>query len=627
MSWKFGADAARGRAGRTIALAVIASTMAGALIGTTAAVAAPVRAAAPASIPALAPGSLPIGVPWQQRLEARWNADPSVPLPSTTRHITVTVPRALFDFDSPITAQLNGAHNSALTVSSVDRVARTVDVEVPDGYFGSPVGGPRPNGSPDYFLVLRSSRPTPAGVVLPPTEHASSYLSSGIIGIGFSVGGPGATDVSRVVDFAGAANYSSSVRYWVDSGPDLHVFAGDTVSLAGGLPLEAGATTALSSEWDVTTTVPAATVVDASGLSTAVTIPSEQALSPLLNHRMWLTTSGSLEGTSVQIGTRFVVDHRPSAGPGVTTRIAAADRYWGAIAFSRVLFPVAEHPGKDVTLALAAGDKFADALSAAAATAQAGGDLLLLPHTSFVDPAVVGVASEAQRVQVAEVRPVGGQQSIDPAMSYGIADQGGTNSIFTLDGPDRYAVSQRVAWAYFPEGSAATVFVATGENFPDALAAVPAAASQGAPVLLVPGSQQVVDQATIAAIRRLGAKKIVIVGGPVSVSPGIEAQLSSVAPSLERIGGADRFAVATAVNTRFFPTATEAFVATGSNFPDALTGGVLAASRHAPLLLVRPDCVPTAAHAALEHWGVARTTLLGGPASLGAGVMDLRACS
>jgi putative cell wall-binding protein len=62
----------------------------------------------------------------------------------------------------------------------------------------------------------------------------------------------------------------------------------------------------------------------------------------------------------------------------------------------------------------------------------------------------------------------------------------------------------------------------------------------------------------------------VIVGGPVSVSPGIEGQLGKLFPGeVERITGSDRYEVSTAVNTRFFPTAEEAFVATGATFADA----------------------------------------------------------
>jgi putative cell wall-binding protein len=334
-----------------------------------------------------------------------------------------------------------------------------------------------------------------------------------------------------------------------------------------------------------------------------------------------LRVYGKTAAGSIDVGGPVTIVHTANSGPGVTTRIAGWDRYDGSVVQSHEQFDNDSLIRPPMTLA--SGEKFADSLSAAAATAHVAGSLLLVKQGYDVNQRA---DREAGRLRPSTLVTVGGPESVSDWVAQGVANSAVETVSSRVGGADRYEVSRKTAERFWPDG-AATVFVATGLDFPDALAAVPAAASQEAPMLLVPGSQKTLDQSTLETLATLEAQHIVIVGGPKSVSPGIASQLDAQLPGdVERITGADRYEVSTAVNTRFFPTAQEAFVATGATFADALTGGVLAASKHAPLLLVRHDCVPVSAHAALESWGVSRTTLLGGPASLESTVEDLVPC-
>src|SRR4029077_3579212 len=86
------------------------------------------------------------------------------------------------------------------------------------------------------------------------------------------------------------------------------------------------------------------------------------------------------------------------------------------------------------------------------------------------------------------------------------------------------------------------VFVVSGANFPDGLAAGPAAAALGAPILLVP-STGAVPAAVMAELQRLSPAQIYVAGGRGAVSDGIVATLLSVAP-VQRLFGADRYATA-----------------------------------------------------------------------------------
>lgn len=96
-------------------------------------------------------------------------------------------------------------------------------------------------------------------------------------------------------------------------------------------------------------------------------------------------------------------------------------------------------------------------------------------------------------------------------------------------------------------------YVATGENFPDALGAGPAAATDTGPVLLV--RKDSIPGPTVSELRRLKPDRIVIVGGTAVISAAVEADLGAFAPVVDRIAGADRYATAAELSKRTFPVA------------------------------------------------------------------------
>ncbi|HYM84184.1 MAG TPA: cell wall-binding repeat-containing protein [Candidatus Dormibacteraeota bacterium] len=155
-----------------------------------------------------------------------------------------------------------------------------------------------------------------------------------------------------------------------------------------------------------------------------------------------------------------------------------------------------------------------------------------------------------------------------------------------LAGADRYATAAAVSAAFAPGVPA--VYVATGRDFPDALAAGPAAARAGAPVLIVDGLAATVPPPIAAELTRLKPARIVIVGASGVVSDTIAAQLGAFGP-VGRIDGRDRYETAAAVSAATFaPGIDTVYVATGRNFPDALSGGALSGLVPGPMLLVDP---------------------------------------
>lgn len=194
------------------------------------------------------------------------------------------------------------------------------------------------------------------------------------------------------------------------------------------------------------------------------------------------------------------------------------------------------------------------------------------------------------------------------------------NTAFKLErisGADRYATAAAISRRFFP--SATTVFVATGAAFPDGLAAGPAAAKFGGPVLFV--SRDSLPSATRNEIVRLGAQKIYVIGGPVVISETVRAQLDGlVSGNAQRVYGADRYGTAAAVAGLFPDTTATVYIATGGMFPDALSGGAAAAAQGAPVMLTRPDVLPTAVENQLARIGPAKIVILGGTAAVSRGI-------
>ena len=108
-------------------------------------------------------------------------------------------------------------------------------------------------------------------------------------------------------------------------------------------------------------------------------------------------------------------------------------------------------------------------------------------------------------------------------------------------------VSQRASAA----SATPVVYVATGENFPDALGAASAAAVNGGPVLLV--QKNSIPAETAAELSRLSPDVIYVAGGTAVVSDAVVNQLTAYASSVVRVAGANRYATAVEVSKSAFP--------------------------------------------------------------------------
>ncbi|WP_193315115.1 cell wall-binding repeat-containing protein [Nostocoides sp. F2B08] len=288
-------------------------------------------------------------------------------------------------------------------------------------------------------------------------------------------------------------------------------------------------------------------------------------------------------------------------------RLAGADRYATAAAISRRFFA----PGVPVAV-ISTGVNYPDGLAAAPAAARWGGPVLLTTATSL--PAAT--RTELLRLSPGRIVVTGGPTAVSDAV---VAELRGltTGTVTRVAGPDRYATAAALSASGFP-GGAALAFVATGENFPDALAGGAAAAVMSAPVLLTQNT--ILTASTRAELERLGPSRIIVLGGDLAITTAVANELNQIA-TVERLAGSTRYATATAISARFFGTDRPGvMVATGLNFPDAISAGAAAAVVRGPVLLTTTDRLPTDVPAEIERLAPRTAYLLGATQVVGIGV-------
>lgn len=197
-------------------------------------------------------------------------------------------------------------------------------------------------------------------------------------------------------------------------------------------------------------------------------------------------------------------------------------------------------------------------------------------------------------------------------------DAGVVSAVTRLWGADRYATAAAVSRATFPAG-ADVVYLATGVNFPDALAAGAVASRIGAPVLLT--APDVLPEVTREELLRLSPSQVVVVGGGHAVAADVERAVRRIAP-VERVAGADRYATAAALAASAATRPETVLLATGANFPDALAAGAAAARLGAVLLLTDPTHLPEVTEQAIAAMEPRRVLVLGGTTAVASAVLD-----
>lgn len=202
---------------------------------------------------------------------------------------------------------------------------------------------------------------------------------------------------------------------------------------------------------------------------------------------------------------------------------------------------------------------------------------------------------------------------------------------FSGTGGGRFAGANRFDTARLIAGSAGfgnvdNVVLATGRNFPDALAGNYLASAYASPILLTePGS---VPIETVSALSSANVKTVTLLGGTAAISTAVENDLRGRGYTVDRVQGVDRYGTALAVARKAQPLAgvgqvqgaRTAFLATGQGFADALAAGPVAWSEKLPIFLTTSSTLSPEARTGLSEMNIERVVILGGTAAVSSAV-------
>lgn len=212
-----------------------------------------------------------------------------------------------------------------------------------------------------------------------------------------------------------------------------------------------------------------------------------------------------------------VLDQLVETTGAQVSRIEGADRFETSARLS-----AAVHPSGAGTVYLASGVTFPDALSAGSVAGAQNAPILLTYPSALPDV----VLAELIRLRPTRVVVAGGWGAVSDEVVAQVRSRTGA-TVTRVSEADRYGTSAAISAMSFPSG-AQTVYLASGTDFPDALAG--AAAARGMPVLLV--RQDTIPTATAAEIIRLRPTRIVLLGGAGAISETVRTRLSIVGTSL-----------------------------------------------------------------------------------------------
>lgn len=286
----------------------------------------------------------------------------------------------------------------------------------------------------------------------------------------------------------------------------------------------------------------------------------------------------------------------------VVERIHGPDRYGTAAAISATWAP-----GPEVAY-VASGVNYPDAMPAGALGGLNDAPVLLTRPDGL--PAVT--QGELERLQPERIVVLGGNQAVSDDVVTHLADyaQADTDDeVSRIAGSDRYDTAAEAALTY-PSG-VLVAYVATGGDFPDALAAASRAGALDSPVLLTRTDH--LPAATAVALEHLDAVEIVVLGGTEAVDDTVLAALEDHTDgAVSRVAGSDRYGTAAAISQDYAPGVNAVFVATGEVYADSMTGAPISVAIGGPIVLTQPDNLPATTITELERLDPERIIVLGG---------------
>jgi len=266
------------------------------------------------------------------------------------------------------------------------------------------------------------------------------------------------------------------------------------------------------------------------------------------------------------------VDTSVSTAGNKSERLWGDDRYKTAAAISRKGWE------KSDTVILVDGNYFPDALVGSSFAYLKSAPVLITSSNELNGD----TKSEIARLGAKTVYILGSNDSVSKAVEDELK---GNYTVIRIGGTGVFDTAVKVGEEVRKIKQFSIVAIATQNDFPDALAIAPFSARDTMPILFCEKDKLRSD--TKKALQDWGIKNIIISGGPGVVSNTVENELNSMGIKFERLWGENRYTTALKVARRFETQIGYGgiSIATGLDYPDALTGAVFAAKNNVPIFL------------------------------------------
>ncbi len=322
-------------------------------------------------------------------------------------------------------------------------------------------------------------------------------------------------------------------------------------------------------------------------ISTSETLPESSSTTASSTTTQSSTTNSTTTKTTQSSTTKSTTKSTTTTTAATTTTTRPADdrviRLGGASRLETAILVSREGWDKADSLIIANGYTFADSLAGVPLAKALDAPILLTVGKELEE----NVAAEIERLGARKAYILGGELAVSTQVAKDIERLGVT--VERIAGKSRYATAVEIARKLTSvTGSQPSVFYfASAVNYPDALAISTVAAIEGNPILYLPDKGEI-DSTTAGFVSQSTCRKAVILGGELAVSARGESSVKKYISATERIFGKSRYDTALKICRTYADiyTSDYAAIATGINFPDALSGGALAAKYGMPIVLV-----------------------------------------
>jgi N-acetylmuramoyl-L-alanine amidase len=267
----------------------------------------------------------------------------------------------------------------------------------------------------------------------------------------------------------------------------------------------------------------------------------------------------------------FIFNFKAYAKTPDIIRYGGEDRYDTSVEVSKNSFTSSEN------VIIASGEDFADALSSAPLAGKYNAPIIITEKDKLSYNAI----SEIKRLGAKEATIVGGSGVVSDNVKSQLEEIG--INVTRLWGKDRYATSVEIAKEV---GTDNGIAVASGNNFADALSIAPIAGAKQIPIILV-GSNGM-SESVREFVDENKTENYYVIGGKGVISDATSDYLGNYI----RLSGNNRYETNTAVIEKFlnmgYINMNTVYIASGAQFPDALSASAAAANSNSPIVLANP---------------------------------------